>query len=83
MESTRMQMEMHEANPWPYYKLSLNALAVVLKCGITIASPDPKADTKLHVWPTLAHPGGTFKVIIVSQHHKSIDSRPASHELAR
>jgi hypothetical protein len=64
MESTKLQMDMHKSNSWLYYKLSIHTLGLVLRSGITITSPDPKADAKLQVTSGVHH-GGTLKVIVV------------------
>lgn len=66
MQNTKMQMDLHRPNSLLYYKLSLHTLALVLKAGITISRPDPKADAKLQVSKSGVYPGGTIKVIVVS-----------------
>ncbi|KAL4998608.1 hypothetical protein BDV10DRAFT_184993 [Aspergillus recurvatus] len=63
METTKLQMDMHKSNSWLYYKLSIHTLGLVLRSGITITSPDPKADAKLQVTSGVHH-GGTIKVIV-------------------
>lgn len=70
-----MQIELHKPNSWVLYKIGLESIALVLKAGITIASPDPKADAKLHVSPSGVHHGGTIKVIVVSWLINSLHSR--------
>lgn len=67
MQSTRMQMDMelHKPSSWTHYKLGLNILALVLRSGIGITSPDPETDIKLHVSSGVHHEG-TIKVIVVS-----------------
>lgn len=64
MEITKLQMDMHSSNSRLYYKLGIHTLGLVLRSGITITSPDPKADTKLQVTSGVHH-GGTIKVIVV------------------
>ncbi|GIC94543.1 sulfotransferase family protein [Aspergillus udagawae] len=63
METTKMQMDMHKSNSWLYYKLSIHTLGLVLRSGLTITSPDPKADAKLQI-KSGVHYGGTIKVIV-------------------
>ncbi|KAJ5504770.1 hypothetical protein N7463_007644 [Penicillium fimorum] len=63
METTKLQMDMHKSNSRLYYKLGIHALGLVLRSGITITSPDPKADAKLQVASGVHH-GGTIKVIV-------------------
>ncbi|KAK2768749.1 hypothetical protein FQN54_000605 [Arachnomyces sp. PD_36] len=62
MESTTIEMQL--PNSWVYYRLGINTLALVLKSGISIASPDPKIDADLHVLPSGVHHAGTIKVIV-------------------
>ncbi|RHZ60716.1 sulfotransferase family protein [Aspergillus thermomutatus] len=63
METTKLQMDMHKSNSWLYYKLSIHTLGLVLRSGIAITSPDPKADARLQVTSGVHH-GGTIKVIV-------------------
>ncbi|KAI9932578.1 hypothetical protein ASPWEDRAFT_166230 [Aspergillus wentii DTO 134E9] len=65
MQSPRIQMNMHKPNSWLTNELSsLKTLALVLRAGISIASPNPKVDEKLHVSSDGVHHGGTIKVIV-------------------
>ncbi|KAL5360641.1 hypothetical protein BJX96DRAFT_175494 [Aspergillus floccosus] len=63
MDATKLHMDMHKSKSWLYYQLSIQSLSLVLRSGITIASPDPKADAKLQVTSGVHH-GGTIKVIV-------------------
>ncbi|KAL4737898.1 hypothetical protein BDV11DRAFT_171497 [Aspergillus similis] len=63
MKITELQMDMHKSNSWLYYKLGIQTLGLVLRSGITITKPDPKADAKLQVTSGVHH-GGTIKVIV-------------------
>ncbi|KAL4812447.1 hypothetical protein BDW67DRAFT_178682 [Aspergillus spinulosporus] len=63
MKITELQMDMHKSNSWLYYKLSLQTLGLMLRSGITITRPDPKADAKLRITSGVHH-GGTIKVIV-------------------
>ncbi|KAF7715293.1 Uncharacterized protein PECH_007295 [Penicillium ucsense] len=63
METTKLQLDMHKTNSWLYCKLGIQTLGLVLRSGITIASPDPKADSRLQTpWDTPEK--GTIKVIV-------------------
>lgn len=64
MESTALQMAMAKSDSSLYYKLGIHTLGLVLRSGITITNPDPKADAKLQV-PSAVHYGGNMKVIVV------------------
>ncbi|KAJ9192625.1 hypothetical protein DTO021D3_2394 [Paecilomyces variotii] len=64
MQSPRVQIDIHKPNSWVYHKLSLNLLPLILKAGISITSPDPKADLRLRVSSAGVHHGGTIKVIV-------------------
>lgn len=75
MDVTKLHMDMHKSKPWLYYQLSIHTLGLVLRSGVTITSPDPKADAKLQVTSGVHH-GGTIKVIVVrptGQKRKPID----------
>ncbi|CBF82322.1 hypothetical protein AN9208.2 [Aspergillus nidulans FGSC A4] len=63
MKITDLQMDMHKSNSWLYYKLSIQTLGLVLRSGITITRPNPKADAKLQITSGVHH-GGTIKVIV-------------------
>ncbi|KAG2420406.1 hypothetical protein HFD88_005207 [Aspergillus terreus] len=63
MDVTKLHMDMHKSKPWLYYQLSIHTLGLVLRSGVTITSPDPKADAKLQVTSGVHH-GGTIKVIV-------------------
>ncbi|KAL4888821.1 hypothetical protein BDV59DRAFT_196184 [Aspergillus ambiguus] len=63
METTKFQVDMLKPNSWLYYKLGIHTLGLVLRSGITITSPDPKADAKLQV-ASGVHNGGTIKIIV-------------------
>lgn len=71
MQSPRIQINMHRPNSWVYTELGIQTLALVLKSGITIARPDPKADAQLQVTPTGSFKGGSIKVIVVSSTYQS------------
>lgn len=64
METPRLQMDIHKANSWLYCKLGIHTLGLVLRSGISITSPDPKADLYLQT-PLHEHQDGTIKVIVV------------------
>lgn len=69
MQSPRIQINMHRPNSWVYSELGIQTLALVLRSGLTITRPNPKADAQLQVTPTGTYKGGSIKVIVVNLPH--------------
>jgi hypothetical protein len=75
MELAKLHKDLHNAKPWLYYKLSIQTLGLVLRSGIAITSPDPKADLRLQVTGGVHH-GGTIKVIVVRPYQQNKRKQP-------